>query len=88
MMGAHGLREPGKRESIPIHVLIQSHIQPGNTLLLSLDHVSDYVLDDGRQVCSRRARFARGGGGEDGGVRQRLLRLGGGAGSETIRIDL
>jgi hypothetical protein len=45
MMGAHVLREPGKRESVPIHVLIQSHIQPGNTLLLSFDHISDCVLD-------------------------------------------
>jgi hypothetical protein len=87
-MGAHVLREPGKRESIPIHVLIQSHIQPGDTPLLSFDHVSDYVLDDERRAYSRRARLARGGGSVDGGVWQRLLRLGGGAGSETIRIEL
>jgi hypothetical protein len=88
MMGAHILREPGEKESVPMHVLIQSHIQPSNTLLSSFDHISDYVLDDGRRAYSRRARLARGGGSVDGGVWQRLLRLGGGAGSKTIRIEL
>jgi hypothetical protein len=61
--GAHVLSEEGERESVPIHVLVQSHIQPSNTLLLFFDHIADYSIDDEREVNSGFARLARGGGG-------------------------
>jgi hypothetical protein len=84
------MREADRRGSIPIHVLIQSHIQPSDLVYLPADHIADCYCADagGGGIRAFDEAFEGRSSGNDSGVWQRLLRLSGEAESKTIRINL
>jgi hypothetical protein len=56
------MREADRRESIPIHVLIQSHIQPSDLVYLPANHIADcYCADAAVEGFEPLTRLSRGG---------------------------
>jgi hypothetical protein len=54
MMGGHmRCKEPGSRKPIPIHVLIQSHVQPGDGVFQPSEHVAKLLSSDRRRIYAR-----------------------------------